>query len=253
MHNQRIWRWIIGAAAALGLLGVLVLTRVGDASPRGVQLLVEQTANGISYAAAFDTVQQRVDGRVSYDYISAEGVKAYLDFNRSAAQQIAARPSSPVRINIVFSRPMSQAEFEQFVQSYQLTVHHYTIRAVESDGARVTIFGGPENGQLIPAAILDSVSADIKTRNAADIKGWIETEVTTTPDHLQKMLDDPAVFTTEAAYTLIYDSLTAERLTQAGASAATLQAIQANTDRTVQITHPSLYWSLEDLGMVPTQ
>jgi hypothetical protein len=64
------------------------------------------------------------------------------------------------------------------------------------------------------------------------------------------MQHDPDVFVTEATYTLIYDALTPENLERAGATRAATEDIRANRNRSVQITGPSLYWNLEDEGLV---
>jgi len=246
------WSWIIGSLTVLILIASFALLepRIGGAEEEQVLLISKSAPEEIKYHAFFDTLTQEVYGGVTYDYFSSKGIKAYIDFNRTASREIAQRLNDSLSIKVVFSHPLSQAAFEQFVKTYHVEVHSYTMRAVDSNGMRITIAGGPEDGELVPQNLLKMVTGDITDRNSAEIKGWIEAEITTTPQDLDKMQHDPDVFVTEATYTLIYDALTPENLERAGATRAATEDIRANRNRSVQITGPSLYWNLEDEGLV---
>lgn len=251
LKSSKFPLWLGGIVLMVSLVAFWLLRPRIGMTGQPTQLVVHNEG-GISYRAAFDPVSQEVNGGISYDYLSAEGVQEYVTFNRQASQAIAQRRAGRVRVNVIFNHPLAQTEFEQFVHTYDVTVHRYRMRAVEADGTRVTISGTPESGQLVPPQYLSEVLSDIEARNAAEFKGWIEAEVTTTPAHLGLMPRDSNVFVTEAAYALIYDALTPQALRNAGATEETTRKIQDGTDRTVvQISGPPFYWLLEDASLVP--
>lgn len=244
--------WIIGLTTCILIASLLLLhPHVGVAEEEQVLLVERHVSGDIAYNAFFDTRSQAVYGGVTYDYLSTEGVEAYIAFSRTASQAIGQRSEGIVPIKVIFSHPLAQGAFEQFAQTYAVEVQSYTIRAVEPNGMRVTISGGPEGGIIVPPHLLKLVTSDITERSATEVKGWIEAVITTTPQNLARMQRDPDVFVTEAAYTLISDAFTAENLARAGATQAAIADIQAQHNRSVQITGPSLYWILEDAGLVP--
>ncbi len=215
-------------------------------------VLVNHTERGIHYSAAFDPIYQEINGSISYDYRSTQGVQSYIDFNHQAYTMLSDQGQNrPIYINIVFRRPLSLPEFQQFVSTYGLAVHRYRMRAVEIDGTRLTIDGAPTEGQLVPPTYWERVLQDIRAHNETQFKGWIEVEATVWPEQWARLQSASEVFVIEGTYALIYRELTPWKLRRAGATAETIRRIQRGEGwPLVHITHPSLYWALEDMGMV---
>lgn len=248
--------WISGVAVAIFVAILLALpapTRFARGIPEEPQVLVEKSIGNIKYAAAFDPVQQAVYAEMMFDYFTPEGVQEYIAFNRTFSQELAQSGRDQLHVIVHFSRPLSQEEFEALVKRYDAQVRSYFIRAVEADGWRAGISGGPVGEQLVPRDLLNMAINDMEKRNATEIKGWVEVVVTTDSANLKLMQYDPEIVLTEVSHMLIYDALTPEALRRAGASAETIRKIHRNPfeDRVVQITGPDLHWHLEDLGLVP--
>jgi len=252
MTNRRYNIHIIWMISVLFAIFVVLYISPTLGQAQQPVVLVSHTEKGIHYSAAFDPIYQEINGSIHYDYMSPQGVQAYIEFNKQAYAALSA-PSQqrPLYINIVFRRPLSLQEFQNFVSTYGLSVHRYRMRAVEIDGTRVTIDGAPMGKQLVPPTYLERVLQDIRTRNDAQFKGCIEVEATVQPEQLTRLQNAPEVFVIEAVYGLIYKALTPSKLQRAGATAETIRRIQEGEGwPLVQITHPSLYWALEDMGMV---
>jgi len=237
---------------ALMVAGLLVAISRPTTSRAGQPMVLwALNDGGVHYTVTFDPVLQKVDAIRNYDYLSASGVREYIAFNRARAEEYGRRTSGQLRVNVVFSRPLAQAEFEAFVHNYGLRVHRYTMRAVESSGARVTISGAPDDASLVPAPSLALALNDLSARGAAELKGWIEAEVTTDPPHLREMQAERDVFITELGHSLIFEALAPSVLRKAGATDETIRKVQGDPDSdTVQISGPPLYWFLEEAGLV---
>ncbi len=237
---------------ALVVAGLLVAISRPTTSRAGQPTVIwALNDGGVHYTATFDPVLQKVDAIRNYDYLSLSGVREYVAFNRARAEEYGRRTSGQLRVNIVFSRPLAQAEFEAFVRNYGLRVHRYFMRAVESSGARVTISGAPDDTSLVPAPSLALALSDLSVREATELKGWIEVEVTTDPPHLRAMQADGNVLVTELEHALLIDALTPSALRSVGATDETIRRIQDDPDsETVQVSGPPLYWFLEDAGLV---
>lgn len=212
--------------------------------------IANEKVNHVNYRAFFDKEQQRVYGEMGYNYTDKAGVEEYISFNKTAAREIAQRRGGRIYTNVIFSHPLSEEEFLSFTVDYADEVIIYKMRGVEPDGKRVTLLGAPENGQVVPHEFLDIMVGDMSDRNGGVFLGWIEAKIVTDPQRLQRLLDDPHVFTIEAGHTFIHDRLKADQLRQLGASDKAIENIMKGRDMDVQITGPSLYWSLEDHGFV---
>ncbi|MBP8251795.1 MAG: hypothetical protein KAX40_05490 [Herpetosiphon sp.] len=240
-------------ALVIGLIILIVaLTHSTNSVTADVERinLINKTQNSINYQAYFDTQQQTVYGNISYDYVTKQGVQAYLDYNRSTIETLTKRPHTTIFTNVVFNRPLSETEFIDFVKSYADNVLIYSMRSVESDGKRVTLFGAPEGNDIVPHQILDTMLRDSSEHNAALFMGWIEVKITTNSQTLAQIMADPRVFTVEVAHTLIHDELTPAKLKQRNIPEQARQRIAQGGTMDVQITAPSLYWNLEDTGFI---
>ena len=153
---------------------------------------------------------------------------------------------------VVFNHPLSQSEFEQFVKTYALKPSTYSLRAVAPDGTRSTIYGGPADGNLIPAALLDLVAQDIQQRDGSTIKGWIEVSTIVKRKDLVDLIDDPAVYTVDVTESVLRNSITSAKLSAAGADEGTVQAYTSDQVQ-IQISRVPVYWFLEDYGLVSSK
>lgn len=244
MLQKKRW-WLLVLVPLILISTVFLMSSRGSLAGNPVTLIDAQHGT-IRMSASFDPLGE-VHGEVEYDYLSDKGVKEYITFSREMSQQIAQRSSGLVRIKVNFSRPLSAQEFKEFVKVYELQVHAYTMRAVEKNGMRVTISGGPDGDQLIPPHFFNLAVTDVANRNAAEFHGFIDADITTTPALLGKMQKDARVFVTEAAYTLIHDTMTPQALRQLNASEEAIQ----QTQWPHVVIGSSLYWGLEDYGLVP--
>jgi hypothetical protein len=243
MLQKKRW-WLLAFVPLILISTVFLMSWRGSLAGNPVTLIDSQHGT-IRMSASFDPVGQQLHGEVEYDYLSDKGVKEYITFSREMSQQIAQRSGGLVRIKVNFSRPLSAQEFKEFVKMYELQVNAYTMRAVEKNGIRVTISGGADGDQLIPPHFFNLAVTDVAA--AAEFHGFIDADVTTTPALLGEMQKDARVFVTEAAYTLIYDTITPQALRQLNASEEAIQQAQwAHV-----VIGSSLYWGLEDYGLVP--
>ncbi len=240
---------VFSALVCVGALFIVSQPHSGRAGQPTVILDLDD--GGVRYTASFDPMAQRVDATRNYDYLSEAGIRRYIATNQTRMEEFGQRNAGRLRVNVVFSHPLTQAEFAAFARDYDLVVHSYQMRAVERDGKRVTIAGAPYEGTLVPEQFMNMALDDIAARGAAEFKGWIETEVTTVPAQLRKMQLDKRIVVLEVGPTLVLEALTRMALRQAGATSSTMDKLQNKPDREViQISGPSLYWGLEDIGLV---
>lgn len=256
LFQRKIRLSILGGSALLiALLAVVLLSGRTEGTAQGPRMILhDEQGNDIEYGIAFDPLEQRANGLITYDYMARQGVQAYVDFNRSMAQQIIETNAEAVRTNVVFAYPLSEADFTALVKHYQAEVHSYRMRAVAADGTRVTIAGAPQGETLVPEALFVATLDDVTDKRGAEFKGWIEADVTVNAASFKQMQDDPSIFVTEAVYSLLYAALSPTTLQHSGASREAIQAMQLGLHGQsdfIQISSPPLYWQLEDNGFVP--
>ena len=126
------------------------------------------------------------------------------------------------------------------------------VGAFYSCGTRSTIYGGPADGNLIPADLLNLVAQDIQQRDGSTIKGWIEVSTIVKRKDLVDLINDPAVYTVDVTESILRNSITSAKLSAAGANEGTVQAY-TNDQMQIQISRLPVYWFLEDYGLVDSK
>jgi len=253
MRHCRIL-WLAGfviLAAVSGL--VLFIWRLNAMSDRPRMIIEEEVGNGITYAVGLegtDPETWELVTSVTYDYDSLAGIQAYVAFNQAALAQLERSDLQTLQVEVVFNHPLSQADLERFVAETGLKVEQYSLRAVQSDGQRVTIYGGPpDDVNLVSDEQLAQVLQDIKDRADGHLQGWISVEGQLPTANAQQVSVHPDVFLLDVVETVISQSLTPENLSKTGMSKEIQQLYLTGKVRPA-FSRPPLFWSLENLDLV---
>jgi hypothetical protein len=249
----------IAGILAVGVLIALAILAYGVARPHLAQAksdapvtFVDKTDNesGIRYVIGYADGQ--FNGGVIFDDTSIEGVRKYVGFNQRSVRDLLTAGQTKFYVLVVFNRPLSRSEFEQFVNTYALQPYSYSIRTVAPDGMRGTIYGGPIDGNLIPDDLLNFTSKDVQERDGSTIKGWIEVSAIVGRQDLVEVIRDPLVYTVDVTETILRNSLTKSNLSAAGIDEQTIQAY-LNDQSQIQMSRVPLFWFLEDYGLVSSR
>lgn len=206
--------------------------------------------SGVQYGLVYADGQ--LNGAVTYDYSSMDGILKYVAFNRRTIERLLKSQQKEFRALVVFNRPLAQPEFEQFIASYKMEPYAYTLRAVSPDGMRTTIYGAPVNGELVPMDLMNLITNDVKQRDGTALRGWIDVSAKMPRKALTKLLKDNRVYTVDLTESVMLNSITTVKLDAANASQQLLQDF-ARGKPSIQVSRVPLYWSLEDFGLVSSQ
>lgn len=230
------------AFATVGLAIVVCILaafqgRVTAASQQAQTPLHEQSS-GWEYVAGVSDGKLNIV--VNYDKLTRGGIEAFAAANQQLVEQV----HGPVQVSVVFNRPLSIDEFKDEVTKSGIKINSYTMRAVEKNGNRVTLSGGPlpraksvalqDIGQQLPAALARFPDATFR--------GVVTVEATADQSQLKQLLADGRVFTTDVTQAIATDRARA-KLVSANASVAQLPVES-------RIAAP-LYWFMENTGIAP--
>ncbi len=221
-------------------------TPKGETTPQPITLKV---GDGITYGIAVDPETLELIGGVEYDYTSPTGIRAYVALNQEALVQLENTGVKTLQVQVVFNRPLSQADFERFVAEAGLEVESYSLRAVDAGGQRVTIYGGPDGARLVPADLLDQITEDVQDRGGGRLQGWITVEGTLPTANARWVVAHPDVFLLDVMETVVNRSLTKKKLAEMGLPGDIRRAYLTGQIRP-SFNHPPLFWFLQDLGLV---
>ena len=242
--------WFVGLAIALTIVSSLFLFAWRlNAMSQVPQPITLEVGDGVTYGVAVDPETLELIGGVEYDYTSPTGIRAYVALNQEALVQLENTGAKTLQVQVVFKRPLSQADFERFVAETSLDVESYSLWAVEADGQRVTIYGGPDGARLVPADLLDQIITDVQKRGAGRLQGWITAEGNLSIANARQVSAHPDVFLLDVMETIVNRSLTREKLAEMGLPKDVQQAYLTGQIR-VSFNRPPLFWFLEDLGLV---
>jgi len=250
--NFRRFVALAGAGvAALSLLyftmsheGVRAATPPPTTSPQVVgqglspPVLAHEQLSGWEYIAMED--QGAVGVVVSYDRKTRQGVEAFAQANRQLAGQV----QGPIKTSVVFARPLSLDEFREITAKSGFKVSDYTMRATESNGLRVTLFGriaAQANG-AIPPDTDQQVTIALQHGHNATLKGVITMEGVADPAQIAQLLADSRVYTTEVTQAI------ASQRVQATVAARNTRVSPSPVE--ARLISP-LYWAMEDTGIAP--
>lgn len=227
---------LLSSATVLVLLGVIM--NVAHATPTMVSGPSRQGGQGgWQYQAYFDQVEGRIFAEVAYPRETAAQVREYAGVQQQLAQQLIANGATSIKATIVFRHPLKQSAFERFVATNNLTdVAAYKLRFKANRGERITISGGPNATELVPQDLLSTAVNAVQEREAGALLGWVEVQATISSQSYDALLRDKSVYLVDVSEAVI------------GAAFADDEV--ARTASVDVIMDSSLYWTLEDRGLV---
>jgi hypothetical protein len=132
--------------------------------------------------------------QIILDDTSPAGLQAFRAANLDMARELATRPG-PLAASIVLNQPLSLTDLTRLGDEYGLHVNGFQLRVIDGRGDRVTLFGGPEDGQLVSDQLLQSMldwiqeqTGEAKFLGVTTIDGGIP------PSSYDVLSADPAVF-----------------------------------------------------------
>jgi hypothetical protein len=200
-------------------------------SPGRVQL-VKEDFDGWEYTAYREGNEVTLE--IDLNDTTTAGLEAFRDTNRQLARLLAEHQKT-LTVNIVFYRPLSLEEFGGLVDAYELQVTGVEMRAIDGLGDRVTLFTGPEGGQLISEDFIQSTVQWIKEQTGeASLLGVISTEAELVASSYDVLSAESAVFMVDVTRDFAKYHLQQE-------NASLLRA-----QDTISIAASSGYWHVED-------
>ncbi len=179
---------------------------------------------------------------INFPSKTAADIEAFNTTNRSLVKEI----QGNARVLVIFRQPLSVDEFKQLVQASGIKVENYEMRAVEADGTRITLNGGPSasNNELVPQSALDTmINSWQKLPGGATFKGFISVEGIATQVQISALLADKRVFTTE-----LTRAVATQRLLKKLGVANTF--LQDKSKFESRLSAP-IYWNMENTGLAP--
>lgn len=254
------WRRALGGVGALALvsaIAVVALLQQGAAVADGpwTDASLGTWKFRHSLPAADDTGHYIVD--VDYPMKSATDVRAAGEaMNQQAKAALSSRGT--VNATIVFRRPLSVAEFTQFAKSNGIAPTGSVVRAIQSDGQRVTIGappvwdtdadGHPKIGQPAPnGAPFDAEGLDRVTKKITEsgpmagmrLLGVISTDAALDLRAYQRVAQSPDVFAIDTLQDFVKEAF---------------QKRNPNvTPDKIHVRGSQLYWAMEESGIVSSK
>jgi hypothetical protein len=168
-------------------------------------------------------------------------LKKFARERKSEGSSAEVQSLSELYVWVTFRRPLSNAEFEDFVKSNQIEVKQYQLRVKGRGNDRLTIVGAPIDGVLIPS-MLNMAMSEINKREdgQAELKGFFELRGIVSRDRLMQMVGDSRVFAADLGASVAWQK--PEVRQQFGKS-------YKDYVNSVQISSPSIFWEMEDVGL----
>jgi hypothetical protein len=226
-------RFLIGGAIALVVISALVYLSFGGTNiSADAPTLVDQQEAGFRYRiGAPDSRTLRID--VDYDTRTVAGV---LGYQKSVAARSAryAKDNAGrlIEVDVTFNKPLPVQQFNSFVEKYGLQPRDFVIRSIDPDGQRSTISGALTAGEGISQETIERMLL----ASGGTVRGVVDFRATLLGSAYPQLSADSNVF--------LVDALEAELKDKAA-------TLRPNQDRAaIEYTPRSLYWFLEDLGLV---
>lgn len=249
------YKWILLASAVIVVFaGFVISNRRATARPQEdatIVLAIEDKPLGVSYLIGVDNQANEVIGRVEYDR-TVTGIENYRTFNNQELTQILQNTDTKdtIPVKVTFSTPLSQAEFTEFVEQFEISVENYIIYMLEPDGKTATIQGSPSDAELIPVEFFNTATTSISQEynSGAELLGWVEVNGTVQANHISEMQTDARVFLIDVMQLFLESKLTGEALASAGVARSVRQELlQAGF---TEIYQAPVAWELYHLGMM---
>ena len=249
---------IVGAIVLLGIIAIVGLTGLTRSESSADPLvLADRQAVGFRYQIIAED-EQILRIQLDYDTGSVPGILAYKSaVVQRAAQYAATHLTQPFEVDVTLTHPISPEEFEDLVQSYHLQPTDFVVRTVHVDGHRETISGAfagttpvdisqevqdAIDGMLRSYSDPSAPAPDDNTPSGANpvnpitVRGVVAFRANLLGSYYTDLAIDTSIF--------LVDALEAELKDEA-------VAIRPGQERfNVMYTPRSLYWFLEDLGLV---
>lgn len=201
------------------------------------RLMHDFSENGWKYHASLDPSTGVISAKTDFEWPSKASVGLTIATHKRIARDLV-QQGIDIDATVIFRKPLSQEEFEQFIADTGMEVLDYVIRYVTVSDQRVTIFGTPNNSQLVASADLEVVLNDLAERDPGTVSGWIEVRgrLPATSYHLVEK--KPYVYFIDVTRTAVH---------------AVFKGQPNAENATVELIEPQVYWMLEDLGLVNTR
>ena len=233
MRNAGRSRSLIFSAIALAVLSALAYLWLGGLNiSADSPTLADQQETGFHYRiGAPDSLTVRID--VDYDTKTADGVLGYQKAVAARSAHYAeANTGRLIEVDVTFNKPLPMEQFNSFVEKYGLQPRDFVIRSIEPDGQRSTISGALTTGEGISQETIERMLL----ANGGTVRGVVSFRAMLLGATYPQLSADGNVF--------LVDALEAELKDKAS-------TLRPNQDRAaIEYTPRSLYWSLEDLGLV---
>jgi len=249
-------KWALLVLAILVIVsGFTMFSRDATARPQEdgtLVLSVEDEISEVSYVIGVDNLANEANGMIEYDQNSRAGIEKFREFNNrelvGILQNMPAMGSIPARIT--FSRPLSQGEFTEFADRYDIGVKYYTIYMLEPDGKIATIQGSPSDAELVPDENFNMTTTSISQEynDGAEFVGWVEVDGMVQVNHISEMKADRCVHMIDVMQLFLESRLTDEALAAAGIGKSVRQEL-LRTGLTDIYRAPAA-WNLYHLGLM---
>ncbi len=226
------------------VLGSLIYAWTGVATARGI--LVQDYLDSertIQYIGNVDDTGFPIVV-VMYDGSSVESLRHYANASQLQGEASLQAGVSDFYVVLTFRRALNENEFRAFIRDTGFAAHSYMIRATNSKGQRITMSGGPENGDVLPANELASAMAQIGAREnnqAVGFSGVFEAQGTASAEVYRKLVADPRVFVADVTGTLVYHNPNYQK--------AVRFTWQDFVTKLEMSSGSGPFWYMEDLGL----
>lgn len=174
---------------------------------------------------------------------TAQDLNEYATISKVQGEALATAGVPSLYIWVTFRHPLAPAEFEAFVKDYGLDVRHYTLRAYGEKGDRITINGGPMDGQLFPD-IFDHAMQSIQQREngQARLSGVFDVKGTVAASNYSKLTADPRVFIADVTASVAFREMNARGMLNNLTWDEFVSQVQVGATL-------GPFWQMEDIGL----
>lgn len=226
-------RFFIIGTIALSMLATLVFLWFGGSNiSADAPVILDQQEVGFRYrVGAPDAKTLRIE--VDYDTQSVGGVLGYQKAVAArSARYATANSTRPIEVDVTFNKPLPLEQFNAFTEKYGLQPRDFVIRTIDPDGQRSTISGALSGDEGISQETIDRMLLS----SGGTVQGLVNFRATLVGASYAQLAADRNVF--------LVDALEAELKDKA-------VGLRPKQDRAaIEYTPRSLYWFLEDLGLV---
>lgn len=184
-----------------------------------------------SYNVLFSP-NREVDVDVVRDIKSVEDLRNYHASVLKLASELKAKGKHQAPMVLTFKRPVSPAEFRDFVKKHNLTVETFETRAIDDRGDKITIGGEPEGTEIFPQETFNIVAS--WSKNSAKLSGVTSFDGVVSMERYDELSSDPLCFLADVLPAKILDDV------------KPLVAQKGLGNRPVDVNVNDLFWVMEE-------